>query len=104
MLVYPWHLSSLNIIKLLVLTVIVQRLKNINSQKNPNDKIKVLNDVFIANFNEINDFIRQIQYYFGFEFNHNFGYLTSNISLLGRGLSITTEIDLEQFERKIGKI
>lgn len=90
------YCDNFQIIRTMNINEINNQLKNINSQKNPNDKIKVLNDVFIEYFNEINDFIRQIQYYFGFEFNHNFGYLTSNISLLGRGLSITTEIDLEQ--------
>ena len=68
-----------------------------NDIQNDNEKKEnSLNQIFIDCFNEINDYIRQIQYYFGFEFNHNYGYLTSNIALLGRGFSITTEINLEQ--------
>ena len=55
-----------------------------------------MNDIFIQYFNQFNDLIRNVQYYYGFEFDHNFGYLTSNIALLGRGFSITTEVDLDK--------
>jgi hypothetical protein len=61
-----------------------------------NDKKESLNDRFIKCFNNLSDIIRKIQYYFGFEFNHKFGYLTSNIATLGRGFSITSEIDLDK--------
>jgi hypothetical protein len=73
--------------------------ENKNEEKNKDNKdnnIKSLNDIFIQYFNEFNDLIRNVQYYYGFEFDHNFGYLTSNIALLGRGFSITTEIDLDK--------
>ena len=68
---------------------------NNNDNKN-NTNESSSNKKFIKYFNQFNDLIRNIQYYFGFEFNHNYGYLTSNIALLGRGFSITSEIDLEQ--------
>ena len=55
-----------------------------------------VNDIFIKAFNDLNDFIRNLQYYIGFEFEHNFGYLTSNIALLGYGLSIKCEINLNK--------
>ena len=54
------------------------------------------NEIFIKNFNEFNDFIRKIEYYFAFEFVHNFGYLTSNISLFGTGFNIKSEINLDK--------
>ena len=57
---------------------------------------KSTNEIFIKAFNELNDFIRNLQYYIGFEFEHNFGYLTSNISLLGYGFNIKTEINLNE--------
>ena len=60
---------------------------------------KPLNDIFIENFNEFNDAIRSLQYYFGFEFDHNFGYLTSNISLFGTGFRIQTEINLDDINK-----
>ena len=65
--------------------------KNENNIKGP-----FSNEAFISYFNKFNDLIRNIQYYYGFEFSHNFGYLTSNIALLGRGFSISTEIDLDK--------
>ena len=68
---------------------------NNNDNKNNTNEFSS-NKKFIKYFNQFNDLIRNIQYYFGFEFNHNYGYLTSNIALLGRGFSITSEIDLEQ--------
>ena len=53
----------------------------ISEDKEKKDEIKIpTNKIFIDNFNEFNDFIRKIEYYFAFEFEHNFGYLTSNIS------------------------
>ena len=67
---------------------------NKNNKDNTNESFS--NNKFIKYFNQFNDLIRNIQYYFGFEFNHNYGYLTSNIALLGRGFSITSEIDLEK--------
>ena len=70
--------------------------KQDNKDNKDNKKDSFSNDTFIQYFNEFNDLIRNIHYYFGFEFNHNFGYLTSNIALLGRGFSITTEIDLDK--------
>jgi hypothetical protein len=73
-----------------------QKDKQSDKQSDNNQEKTDLNEPFIRCFNEINDCIRQIQYYFGFEFNHNYGYLTSNIALLGKGFSITTEINLEQ--------
>ena len=69
---------------------------NENNNKNNNKNKGDLNTRFIRCFNEVNDYIRQIQYYFGFEFHHNYGYLTSNIALLGKGFSITSEINLDQ--------
>jgi hypothetical protein len=72
-------------------------LQNKYDKKEINKKDSFSNEVFIKYFNEFNDLIRNIQYYYGFEFNHNFGYLTSNIALLGRGFSISTEIDLDKF-------
>ena len=65
-----------------------------------NDKKESLNDRFIKCFNNLSDIIRKIQYYFGFEFNHKFGYLTSNIATLGRGFSITSEIDLDKIYKE----
>ena len=73
------------------------KLQNKYDKKENNKKDSFSNEVFIKYFNEFNDLIRNIQYYYGFEFNHNFGYLTSNIALLGRGFSISTEIDLDKF-------
>lgn len=68
-----------------------------NGGKNKDNQNEIsLNNIFIRYFNEFNDLIRNVQYYYGFEFDHNFGYLTSNIALLGRGFSITTEIDLDK--------
>ena len=67
-----------------------------NKENKDNQNKKTLNDMFIESFNNFNDLIRNVQYYYGFEFDHNFGYLTSNIALLGRGFSITTEIDLDK--------
>ena len=70
---------------------------NKKEDKDKNNNIKdSLNDIFIKYFNEFNNLIRNVQYYYGFEFDHHFGYLTSNIALLGRGFSITTEIDLDK--------
>ena len=70
----------------------------LNEEKTEKSEEKKLetNDLFIKAFNELNDFIRNIQYYFGFEFEHNFGYLTSNISLLGTGFNIISEINLDK--------
>jgi hypothetical protein len=70
----------------------------LNKEKTEKSEEKKLetNDLFIKAFNELNDFIRNIQYYFGFEFEHNFGYLTSNISLLGTGFNIISEINLDK--------
>ena len=65
-----------------------------------NDKKETLNEQFIKCFNNLSDIIRKIQYYFGFEFNHKFGYLTSNIATLGRGFSITSEIDLDKIYKE----
>lgn len=65
-----------------------------------NEKNETLNDRFIKSFNYFSDIIRKIQYYYGFEFNHNFGYLTSNIATLGRGFSITSEIDLDKINKE----
>ena len=73
------------------------KLQNKYDKKENNKKDSFSNEVFIKYFNEFNDLIRNIQYYYGFEFNHNFGYLTSNIALLGRGFRISTEIDLDKF-------
>ena len=70
--------------------------KNKENKDNKNNNIKSSNDIFIQTFNELNDLIRNVQYYYGFVFDHNFGYLTSNIALLGRGFSITTEVDLDK--------
>ena len=70
--------------------------KNKDNKDNKDNNIKSLNDIFIQYFNQFNDLIRNVQYYYGFEFDHNFGYLTSNIALLGRGFSITTEVDLDK--------
>ena len=64
------------------------------------DKKETLNERFIKCFNNLSDIIRKIQYYFGFEFNHKFGYLTSNIATLGRGFSITSEIDLDKIYKE----
>ena len=69
----------------------------ISEDKEKKDEIKTsTNEIFIKNFNEFNDFIRKIEYYFAFEFEHNFGYLTSNISLFGTGFNIKTEINLDK--------
>ena len=81
-----------------------QIIKNLFLEENHNEEVKdnqdnkkqSLNDIFIGCFNELSDLIRNVQYYYGFEFDHNFGYLTSDIALLGRGFSITTEIDLDK--------
>ena len=70
--------------------------KNYKNDENNYIKEKSLNDVFIKVFNEFNNVVRNIQYYFGFEFDHKFGYLASNIALLGTGFSITSEIDLDK--------
>lgn len=69
--------------------------KNKDNKDNKNEQ-ESLNHKFIKYFNEFNDLIRNVQYYYGFEFDHHFGYLTSNIALIGRGFSITTEIDLDK--------
>ena len=69
----------------------------ISEDKEKKDEIKTpTNKIFIDNFNEFNDFIRKIEYYFAFEFEHNFGYLTSNISLFGTGFNIKAEINLDK--------
>ena len=70
--------------------------ENKDDKNNKNNNYDSLNDIFIKYFNEFNNLIRKVQYYYGFEFDHHFGYLTSNIALLGRGFSITTEIDLDK--------
>ena len=70
--------------------------KNVKNKENYYKKEESLNYIFIKVFNEFNDIIRNMQYYFGFEFDHKFGYLTSNIALLGTGFSITSEIDLDK--------
>ena len=69
----------------------------ISEDKEKKDEIKTsAGEIFIKNFNEFNDFIRKIEYYFTFEFEHNFGYLTSNISIFGTGFKIKTEINLDK--------
>ena len=73
----------------------IPSIKEFLNSKN-NEKKETLNDKFIKCFNYLSDIIRRIQYYFGFEFSHKFGYLTSNIATLGRGFSITSEIDLDK--------
>ena len=78
----------------------IQFIKSIffNKEKfmNQNEIKTTTNDLFIQAFNELNDFIRNLQYYIGFEFDHNFGYLTSNIALLGYGFNIKAEINLSE--------
>ena len=64
--------------------------------ENKNEIKETRNDLFIKAFNELTDFLRNLQYYLGFEFEHNFGFLTTNISLLGTGFNITTEINLNK--------
>ena len=66
------------------------------SEEKNNEKKITVNDIFIKAFNDLNDFIRNLQYYIGFEFEHNFGYLTSNIALLGYGFNIKCEINLNK--------
>ena len=74
-----------------------QFIKTIVFDKEKLNKKKITaNDVFIKCFNDLNDFIRNLQYYMGFEFEHNFGYLTSNIALLGYGFNIKSEINLNK--------
>ena len=75
----------------------IQILKTIyfDIERSENKKI-TKNDIFISAFNELSDFIRNLQYYIGFEFEHNFGYLTSNIALLGSGFNIKSEINLNK--------
>ena len=80
----------------------------INEDKEKKEERKTTtNEIFIKNFNEFNDFIRKIEYFFAFEFEHNYGYLTSNISLLGTGFNIKTEINLDKLignDIDLGKI
>ena len=71
-------------------------ISSIKERLNRNNEKESLNEIFIKCFNNLSDIIRTIQYYFGFEFSHNFGYLTSNIATLGRGFSITCEIDSDK--------
>ena len=74
-----------------------QFIKSIFFDKEKQDEKKILtNELFIKVFNELNDFIRKIEYYFAFEFNHNFGFLNTNIALLGTGFNIQTEINLDE--------
>ena len=75
----------------------IQIINNIffEAKKN-NENKRTLNDLFIKAFNELSDFIRNLQYYMGFEFEHNFGYLTSNIALIGSGFNIKSEINLNK--------
>ena len=67
---------------------------NKEKNKNKNEIQLSTNELFIEAFNQLNDFIRNLNYNIGFEFDHNFGYLTSNIALLGYGFNIKAEINL----------
>ncbi len=83
------YCDNLQLIYRMNISSIKERLKRNNEKESLNEK-------FIKCFNNLSDIIRKIQYYFGFEFSHNFGYLTSNIATLGRGFSITCEIDSDK--------
>jgi hypothetical protein len=84
------------------LTILINHCDNLQILKKIEmNKIRK-NEDFIKNFNDFIDFYRKIDYNFGFESNNSFGYLLSNIAIIGYGFSITTEIDLG-FEDEINK-
>ena len=88
------YCDNLQFIERMNISSIKERLNSKNNEK------ETLNDKFIKSFNFLSDIIRKIQYYFGFEFHHKFGYLTTNIATLGRGFSITSEIDLDKISKE----
>ena len=73
------------------------------------DNNKFKNEDLFDEFKSFVDMIRDIDYVFGFDFSHSYGYLTSDIKLLGKGFKITSEIIDEEDDgnsnfKEIGKI
>ena len=70
-----------------------------NEEKNDNQNYianNLANVSFIIDFNKFNNIIRKIHYDYRFNFHNNYGFLTSNIELLARGICLTCEIYLDE--------